>query len=72
MSPISLNHAGVADTVTSATVSNDFFRVFGVEPLVGRSFTDDEVDAAVYSGSHTHIGSNPVVILSHHLWRQCV
>lgn len=59
-----------AEMRNTAQVSNDFFRVAGVTPLVGRPFTDEEVDRSRFSSSNTHIGADPVVILSERLWRQ--
>ncbi len=69
-SSVVLRSGGDAQTYTSAQVSNDFFRVFGVAPLLGRTFTDEEVDRAIYDTTNTHRGEGPVVVLSHHLWQQ--
>ncbi len=41
-------------------VSSDFFRVFGVEPALGRMFTAEETDA----------GDAVVAVVSHSLWRR--
>ena len=42
-------------------VSGNFFRVMGVEPALGRIFRPEEDEVP---------GRNPVVVLSHSLWRQ--
>jgi putative ABC transport system permease protein len=49
-----------AEPVASASVSADYFRVLGLEPILGRSFTADEDSA----------GGPPVVIISHALWQR--
>ena len=41
------------------SVARDYFSVFGVPPLAGRTFTSDE----------HRPGAQPVVVLSEHLWR---
>jgi putative ABC transport system permease protein len=46
--------------VAGQRVSRDFFRVFGVEPALGRAFTDADDNP----------GSEPVAILSDALWRR--
>ena len=42
-----------------ATVTRDFFRVFGVEPIAGRMFTAEEQKP----------GSAPAVVISHSYWQ---
>ena len=49
-----------AEPVDSATVSADYFRVLGIEPIVGRGFTAEE----------DTVGGPPVVIISHALWQR--
>ena len=44
--------------VQGVRVSQDFFRVLGVKPALGRTFLDDEEQP----------GGNSVVIISHNLW----
>jgi putative ABC transport system permease protein len=46
--------------VNSADVTADYFNVFGVTPLRGRVWGKDDLKA----------GANPVVVLSHGLWRR--
>jgi len=43
---------------TVATVTQDFFRVVGVQPFLGRGLTADDA----------HVGAGPVVIVSHQYW----
>jgi putative ABC transport system permease protein len=51
--------SGDAEEVASARVTSDFFRVLGVEPMVGRSFLASEMAS----------GEN-VVVLSYELWQR--
>ena len=46
--------------VTTVAATNDFFNVFGVKPLLGRTFAADEDKP----------GKNAVVVLSYEIWRQ--
>ncbi len=54
--------AGASEPVRarSAAVSRDFFRVFGVSPIVGRGFVEEE----------QREGGSPAVIVSESFWRQ--
>lgn len=56
----SLTSAGTPEQVPGFRVTADFFRVFGVEPLLGRPFT---VDANVMEAHRK-------VVLSHGLWER--
>lgn len=49
-----------AEYARTAAVDAQFFRVFGVEPIIGRTFTADE----------TSPGTGRVVILSHSFWQR--
>jgi putative ABC transport system permease protein len=52
--------AGEPEVILAANVSNGFFRVFGVEPIMGRTFLPEE-----------HLtGRNRVVVVSHGFWQQ--
>ncbi len=57
MSFILLNH-GEPDRVDTGVVSAEFFDVFGVRPILGRGFTEEDDD----------LGAEPVVLLSHAYW----
>jgi putative ABC transport system permease protein len=60
-SPLTMN-LGAGDRpepVKGTHVSQDFFRVFGAQPALGRTFTEAE---DLPNGA-------PVVVLNHHLWR---
>lgn len=46
------------ETISSGHVSADFFKVFAVQPQLGRTFSHDE----------DRPGQAAVVVLSHHLW----
>lgn len=59
-SPINLADAGAPERVSGGRVTSGFFRIFGVQPLLGRVFRDDEDQA----------GQDNVAVLSYGLWRQ--
>src|SRR5438874_1957917 len=44
----------------AATVSRDFFRVLGVQPMLGRIFVPDE----------QRVGAAPAVLISHGFWQR--
>jgi predicted permease len=55
----SVDEGGVANRVEAMTVTPSFFRVAGIKPQVGRTFTDQEGE----------IGHELVVVLSDGFWR---
>jgi predicted permease len=59
-----------ADVLIGAQVSQGFFELVGVPPLLGRTFTDDEMRRSRYNNAAAPIGPDPVVVLSHGVWRQ--
>ena len=59
-----------ADMLLTAQVSEDFFPLAAVEPLVGRVFTPEETRAAQFSNASAPIGADPVVMLGHDVWQQ--
>ncbi len=60
---------GPAEVVLAAQVTQDFFAVGGISPLLGRPFTEAETDRATFSNAAAPTGADPVVILSHALWQ---
>jgi len=60
---------GDAEVLMTAQVSDDFFAIAGVSPVLGRVFEADEIRRATYSGSVAPTGPDPVVILSASMWR---
>ena len=56
----SLTGSGEPERVSGASVSPGFFRLMGVEPMLGRAFHDDEEKP----------GAARVVIISYALWQQ--
>jgi putative ABC transport system permease protein len=56
---VSVSGAGQPTRTTVAGVTPDFFRVFRVQPILGRDFAADD----------NKKGSAPVVIVSHGFWR---
>ena len=59
-----------ADMLLTAQVSEDFFPLSGVAPVLGRLFTPEETLAAQYSSAAAPTGTDPVVILGHDVWQQ--
>jgi putative ABC transport system permease protein len=59
-SGMNLTGNGNPERVTAALASADFFPVLGVQPVIGRGFTQDEDQP----------GKNRVVVLSHGLWQR--
>jgi putative ABC transport system permease protein len=57
---VKLKEAERVEIISGARVETNFFATFGVQPLLGRTFT--------YAEGWT--GSPPAIILSHRLWRQ--
>jgi hypothetical protein len=51
---------GEAERVTGQMVTASFFRTLGVEPQIGRVFTEDE----------DRLGADPVIVLSYGLWQR--
>jgi putative ABC transport system permease protein len=60
-SNISFNLAGkdVPERIVGGKVNFDLFPIFGVQPILGRTFASEE----------DHLGAGRVVILSHALWK---
>jgi putative ABC transport system permease protein len=59
-SAINLTGAGEPERLPTSNVTADFFKVFGVNPLLGRTFAEGE-DAA---------GKNTVCVISHAFWQR--
>ena len=57
---LKLTGTGEPERLTAVPVSENFFRVLGVEPQVGRTFDSDE----------SRIGGPPAVILTDALWKR--
>ena len=57
---ITLTGLGEAETVTGAQVTPDFFRVFAAEPMMGRTFSEDE----------SRPTGPQAVIVSHQFWQE--
>jgi len=54
----------------TAQVTQDFFKVMQVPPAVGGTFTPEDVARAQFNSAAAPVGADPVVILSHRVWRQ--
>jgi predicted permease len=59
--PMSIAVAGQAERAYGGMVSGDFFRVMGVQPALGRVFSDDD---------DKNPGGHPVVVISDAYWRR--
>jgi predicted permease len=55
-----LSIEGSSELVIGEVVSEDYFPVLGVDPILGRSFLPDEYQA---------MGASPVAVLSHGFWQ---
>jgi putative ABC transport system permease protein len=65
-----ISFGGDADVLITAQVSEDFFEILRVSPVVGRTFTQDETRRALFNNAAAPIGADPVVMLSHAVWTQ--
>ncbi|MEE9226973.1 MAG: ABC transporter permease, partial [Acidobacteriota bacterium] len=65
-----LRAGDAAVVIHTAQVSADFFPVLRVRPLLGHTFTQEETARAVFSSANAHVGTDPVVVLSHRIWNQ--
>ncbi len=65
-----LSAGGDAEVLITAQVSEDFFSLMRVAPAVGRTFSADETRRAQFNSAAAPVGADPVVILSHAVWRQ--
>jgi putative ABC transport system permease protein len=61
---------GESEVLLTAQVTDDFFHVMGVAPQVGQSFSEDDTRRALFNTAAAPTGPDPVVILSHGVWRQ--
>jgi len=59
-----------SEVLLAAQVSGDFFPLMGVTPLLGQTFSEDDTLRAQFNSAAAPIGPDPVVILSHGVWRQ--
>ncbi|HZM70388.1 MAG TPA: ABC transporter permease [Candidatus Cryosericum sp.] len=58
-----------AVVVLTAMVSADFFPLFATPAALGRTFTPEETDRALFNSAAAPIGADPVVVISDRLWR---
>lgn len=58
-----------ADAVIAAQVTDDFFAVAGVTPLLGRVFSADEYGQATFSSASMPTAADPVAIVGEAIWR---
>ena len=59
MGGVTLSGYGEPEVVTGQMISNGFFEILGIAPVLGRTFTADE----------DRLGANPTVMISEGLWK---
>ena len=59
-----------ATPVTGVQVTRGFFDVFRRAPMLGRTFAADEYEGAHWNVANQFMGREPMLVLSHHLWRE--
>src|SRR5687767_7556473 len=57
---VTLSSADGAELIAGAEITADFFRVFGVEPVMGRTFAETEA----------RVGGPPVAVVAHSFWQE--
>lgn len=65
-----LTTGGDSEVLIAAQVSEDFFPLMRVAPMLGRGFTRDETLRAKFNSAAAPTGPDPVVIVSHAVWQQ--
>src|SRR5262245_11439789 len=60
MTPLNVMGADGAEQIVRVQTTGELFRVFGLQPVLGRMFSEEE----------TRPGNHRVVILGHGFWRQ--
>ena len=61
MVPLNMSTSGEAERVWGMIVSDNYFSMLGVQPVLGRAFTREEGQAP---------GAHPVAVISHRLWNR--
>jgi predicted permease len=63
-----LSGDGDSEVVLATQVTADFFHIFRIQPLLGRTFTAEETARTQYNSANGVATSDPLVVLSHGLW----
>ena len=63
-----LTHGSESEVILVSQVSVDFFRIFRIQPQLGRTFSTAESEAAKFNNALGAENPDPVAILSHGLW----
>jgi predicted permease len=58
-----------SEVVLTAQATEDFFPLLGLGAALGRTFSPEETRDAVFNSAAAPVGPDPVVVLSHSLWR---
>ena len=64
------NADGIAEQVIEAQTTSDLFRVFGLSPVLGRAFTEEETRPAGVTAGEGLPVAHPVAILGHGYWQR--
>lgn len=59
----------VSEVVIAAQVTAGFFDVGGVSPLLGRTFTPEEIEQATFNSAAMPTSANPVAVIGQGLWQ---
>jgi putative ABC transport system permease protein len=59
-----------SEVVLATQVTEDFFALLGAGAAVGRTFTKEETAAGRFNNAAAPVGADPVIVLSHGLWRR--
>ncbi len=59
-----------SEVLITAQVTQDFFSLMRVTPILGEAFSIDEVRRAQYSSAAAPTGADPVVIVARSVWQQ--
>ncbi len=70
VAPRTMRADGVAEVLSVAQVSADFFSILGVSPSIGRAFSAEETIASKFNSANAPQASDPVVVLSYGLWQR--
>ncbi len=58
-----------ASVIRAAMVTEDFFNVLQVQPVLGRTFTPEETARSLYNGAAAPVGTDLVAVISYRLWQ---
>jgi putative ABC transport system permease protein len=59
-----------AEVVITTQVSEDFFPLFRVSPLLGRTFSEEETRRSEFNNAAAPVGPDPVAVIAYWLWQR--